>query len=319
MTQKIYVTRKIPDAGMKLLEEQGYDMEVNPEDRVLNPRELLEKVRGRDGVLCLLTDNIDAEVIEAAAGCKVFSNYAVGFNNVDIEACRRRGIVVTNTPGVLTDATADHAWALLLGVARRLVESDGFLRTGNWDGWGPLQYLGVDVTGATLGIVGAGRIGTGFGLRSAGFNMRVLYTASSENGELNSKVGARRVDLDTLLAESDFVSLHVPFNESTRHLIGAPELARMKPTAVIINTSRGPVVDEKALVAALERGHIGGAGLDVYEDEPGLVPGLVDLPNTVLTPHTASATRTARSRMATLAAGNLIAVLKGEEPKHRVV
>ena len=319
MTWNVYVTRKIPDAGMDLLEARGFEVELNPEDRILEPGELLEKVRGRDAVLCLLNDTVDAEVVEAAAGCKVFSNYAVGYNNIDIEACRARGIVVTNTPGVLTDATADHAWALLFAAARRVVESDACLRAGRWTGWGPLQFLGADVTGATLGIVGAGRIGTAFGLRSAGFGMKVLYTARQENEALNSSVGARRVDLDTVLAESDFLSLHVPLTESTRHLIGAAELTKMKSTAILVNTSRGPVVDEKALAAALREGKIGGAGLDVYENEPAVEPELLVLPNTVLSPHTGSATTTARSRMAEIAAGNLIAVLEGKAPLHRVV
>ena len=319
MTWNVYVTRKIPDAGMDLLEARGFEVELNPEDRILEPGELLEKVRGRDAVLCLLNDTVDAEVVEAAAGCKVFSNYAVGYNNIDIEACRARGIVVTNTPGALTDATADHAWALLFAAARRVVESDACLRAGRWTGWGPLQFLGADVTGATLGIVGAGRIGTAFGLRSAGFGMKVLYTARQENEALNSSVGARRVDLDTVLAESDFLSLHVPLTESTRHLIGAAELTKMKSTAILVNTSRGPVVDEKALAAALREGKIGGAGLDVYENEPAVEPELLVLPNTVLSPHTGSATTTARSRMAEIAAGNLIAVLEGKAPLHRVV
>ena len=319
MTYNVYVTRRIPDAGLELLAQQNYDVEINPEDRVLTRSELLQQVRGRDAVLCLLTDGIDAEVLDAAAGCRVFSNYAVGYNNIDVEACRARGIVVTNTPGVLTDATAEMAWALLFAAARRVTESDAHVRAGQWTGWGPMQFLGQDVTGATLGVVGAGRIGTAFALKSAGFQMKVLYTDEERNAELETALGARQVDLDTLLAESDFVSLHVPLVDATRHLIDARALARMKPTAVLVNTSRGPVVEEDALVEALRDHRIAAAGLDVYENEPALAPGLVELPNAVICPHTASATLTTRDRMATIAARNLIAVLKGEEPLHRVV
>jgi lactate dehydrogenase-like 2-hydroxyacid dehydrogenase len=319
MPHKVYVTRRIPAAGMELLEEQGYAVEVNPQDRELTRAELIEGVRGRDAVLSQLTDVIDAEVLEAAEGCKVFSNFAVGFNNVDLDACKARGVIVTNTPGVLTDATADMAWALLFAAARRVAETDRFVREGRWVGWAPMQFLGAEVTGATLGVVGAGRIGTAFALRSAGFGMKVLYADSRTNEELESRLGARRVDFAILLAESDFVSIHVPLNEETRHLIGAGELSAMKPGAVLVNTSRGPVVDEEALVAALKEGRIAAAGLDVFENEPALAPGLTELPNTVLTPHTGSATHTARARMAELAARNLIAVLNGEEPPHRVV
>jgi glyoxylate reductase len=319
MTHNVYVTRRIPEAGLELLARENYRVEINPEDRVLTRSELLHQVRGRDAVLCLLTDGIDAEVLDAAAGCRVFSNYAVGYNNIDVEACRARGIVVTNTPGVLTDATAEMAWALLFAAARRVTESDRHVRTGQWTGWGPMQFLGQDVTGATLGVVGAGRIGTAFALKSAGFNMKVLYTDEQRNEKLETALGARQVDLDTLLAESDFVSLHVPLVDATRHLIDAKALARMKPTAVLVNTSRGPVVDEAALVEALRDHKIAAAGLDVYENEPALAPGLVDLPNSVLCPHTASATLSTRDRMAVIAAENLIAVLKGEEPQHRVV
>jgi lactate dehydrogenase-like 2-hydroxyacid dehydrogenase len=318
MPDHVYVTRRIPEAGMDLLAQQDYVVEVNPEDRELTRDELIAGVRGRDAVLSQLTDVIDAEVLDAAAGCKVFSNYAVGFNNIDLEACKARGVVVTNTPGVLTDATADMAWALLFAAARRVAESDRFVREGRWRGWAPMQFLGTEVSGATLGVVGAGRIGTAFALRSAGFGMTVLYADSRTNEALESRLGARKVDLRTLLGESDFVSLHVPLTEETHHVIGAEELAAMKPGAVLVNTSRGPVVDEAALVDALKEGRIA-AGLDVFENEPALAPGLASLPNAVLTPHTGSATHTTRARMAELAARNLIAVLSGKEPPHRVV
>jgi glyoxylate reductase len=314
MSFNVYVTRRIPEAGMTLLEGADLRLEVNPEDRTLRREELIDKVRGRDGVLSQLTDGIDAEVLDAARGVKVFSNYAVGFNNIDIEACRERGIVVTNTPGVLTEATA-----LLLAAARRVTESDRFVREGRWTGWSPMHFLGADIAGATLGVVGAGRIGTSFALKSAAFGMRVLYADSAANERMERELGARRVDLLTLLRESDFVSLHVPLTEETRHLIGEAELEAMRPTAILVNTSRGPVIDERALAAALREGRIGGAGLDVYENEPALVPGLSELPNTVLCPHLGSATTTTRARMAEIAANNLINVLRGEEPLHRVV
>lgn len=319
MAPKVFVTRRIPHAGMKLLEEAGYALEINPEDRQLTRDELLEKVPGHDAVLCLLTDTIDEAVVAAASTCRIFSNYAVGFNNIDVEACRARGIAVTNTPGVLTDATADMGWALLFAAARRVAESDRYVRDGRWDGWGPMQFLGVDVTGATLGVVGAGRIGAAFAAKSIGFDMPVLYADAVRNPDLEQKLGARQVDLAELLAESDFVSLHVPLTDETHHLIGAAELGAMKKTAVLVNTSRGQVIDEAALVEALRERRIAAAGLDVYENEPALHPELPTLPNVVLCPHTASATHRARSQMAELAARNLIMVLNGEEPLHRVV
>ena len=286
----VYVTRRIPQPGLDLLHAYCDHVEVNPDDRVLSRDELLSAVEGRDAVLCLLTDQIDDAVFEAAGpACKVFANYAIGYNNIDIEAAKQRNIRITNTPGVLTDATADMAWALLFSAARRVVESDQYLRAGKWQGWGPMQFLGYDVTGKTLGIIGAGRIGTCFALKSAGFDMPVLYTSRQTNEALESKLGARRVSQDELLAEADFVSVHVALNDETRHLIDQNALSKMKSTAVLINTSRGPVVDEKALVDALQNGQIGAAGLDVFEEEPALAPGLSDLSNVVICPHVASA------------------------------
>lgn len=305
------VTRRIPDAGLDLL-RRHCEVILNPEDRPFTREELLRGVRGVDGVLCLLTDRIDAEVMEAARGVKGFANFAVGFDNIDVPEATRRGLPVSNTPGVLTDATAEMAWALLFAVARRIVESDAAMRSGTWPGWGPLQFLGGDVTGKTLGIVGAGRIGQAFALKSRGFAMPVLYADEHPNETLERELGARRADLDTLLADSDFVSLHVFLAPSTRHLIDARALRRMKPTAYLINTSRGPVVDEKALVEALREGVIAGAGLDVYEEEPRMAPGLAGLPNAVLAPHTASATISSRNNMALTAARNLLAMMAGE-------
>ena len=314
----VYVTRRIPQPGLDIVIENCKNVEINPDDRVLTREELLEKVAGRDGIISLLTDTIDAEAMDAAKGSKVFANYAVGFNNIDVPAATERGLVITNTPGVLTDATADMAWALLFSTARRVVEADKFTRAGKFKGWAPMMYLGGDITGRTLGIVGAGRIGAAMAKRSVGFKMKVLYADPYRNEELEQEIGAKQVDLDTLLKESDFVSVHTLLNEDTTHLIGERELGIMKPSAYLINTSRGPVIDEKALVKALQENQIAGAGIDVFEDEPELAPGLAELDNAVIPPHIASATIETRTKMATMAATNLVAVLKGETPPNCV-
>lgn len=318
MDVNVYVTRKIPQPGLDIVFENCDRADVNPDDRVLTREELLEQVKGRDGVLSLLTDTIDAGVMDAAKGVKVFANYAVGFDNIDIEVAVRRGIRITNTPGVLTDAVADMAWALLFAAARRVAEGDRFMREGKWQGCGPMEFLGRDITGRTLGVVGAGRIGTNFGLKSSGFCMKVVYTDPVVCTELERKLQARRVELDELLRTADFVSIHVPLTAETTHLIGKRELQLMKPQAVMINTSRGPVVDEAALVEALRTGKIAAAGLDVYENEPEPAPGLLELPNVVTCPHIASATVGTRSKMALTAAENLVAVLQGREPPNPV-
>ncbi len=309
----VYVTRLIPVEGLTLLRE-ACNVEINPEDRPLTREELLKNVRGRDGVITLLTDRIDGEVMDTARGIKGFANYAVGFDNLDVKAATERKIPLSNTPGVLTLATAEMAWTLLFAVARRLIESDRVMRSGTWHGWGPMQFIGGDVTGKTLGIVGAGRIGTAMALMSKGFAMRVLYTDEVVNPVLEKDLGARKVSFEELLRESDFVSVHVPLMPATRHLFNAKTLALMKPTAYLINTSRGPVIHEAELVEALRRGVIAGAALDVYEFEPKMVPGLAELPNAVLAPHTASATRSSRSGMSVKAATNLLAMLRGERP-----
>ena len=319
MNWNVYVTRLIPQPGIDLLKKHCKIVDINPDDRVLTRAELLRNVKGRDAVLCLLTDRIDDEVFAAAAPqCRIFANYAVGFNNVDVEAAKRRKVRVSNTPGVLTDATADMAWALLFAASRRIAESDKFMRTGRWAGWGPMQFLGQDITGRTLGVIGVGRIGANFALKSAGFSMKVLYTDMASSLELESKLGARKVPLDELLRESDFISVHVPLMPETTHLISRKQFEMMKPTAVLVNTSRGPVVDEKALVEALRAGRIAAAGLDVYEEEPKAAPGLLELDNVVACPHTASATIETRTKMALMAAKNLIAALEGREPPNAV-
>jgi lactate dehydrogenase-like 2-hydroxyacid dehydrogenase len=318
MKWNVLVTRRLPGGALGHLEQHCHRVRINPEDRLMTRDELLAGVPGMDGILCLLTDVVDREILDAADRAGIFANYAVGFNNIDVEEATRRGILITNTPGVLTEATADLTWALIMSVARRVPESDRFTREGRFQGWGPGLLLGADVTGKTLGIVGAGRIGSAVALRSAGFGMRVLYCDPNPNSGLEKRTGASRVNLDTLLGQSDFITLHVALTPETRHLIGAEELARMKPSSFLINTSRGPVVDEVALVTALKSGEIAGAGLDVYEEEPDLAPGLAELPNTVLLPHTGSATEATRSRMADMAVENLLAGLRGEIPPNLV-
>lgn len=319
LSMKIYVTRPIPQVGLDILRRVYPDYKMNQEDRVLERRELFAAVKGLDGLLSLLTDRIDGELLDAAGPqLKIVANHAVGFDNIDLKAATERGVLITNTPGVLTDATADHAWALLFAVARRIPESEIFLRAGKFKGWGPLMYLGGDVTGRTLGVVGAGRIGHHMALRSHGFQMRVLYADEFVNTGLEKEIGAQKVSFEELLRESDFVSLHVPLLPSTRHLINATTVRLMKPSAYLINTSRGPVVDEAALADALRAGVIAGAALDVFENEPAVHHGLLNLPNVVLTPHTASATIATRNNMATMAANNLLAGLKGERPTNLV-
>ena len=313
---KVYITRRIPNEGIDLLRRVA-DVDVNPLDAPLDRKKLLAVAAEYDGILGVLTDKIDAQFMDAGENLKGYANYAVGFDNIDVPEATRRKLPVSNTPGVLTDATAECAWALLFSVARRVVETDAIMRSGKWPGWGPLQFIGGDVRGKTLGIVGAGRIGTAMALMSRGFDMKVLYTSSSGriNGVLESELSARLVSFDQLLAESDFISIHTPLTPQTRHLFGADAFSRMKNTAYIINTGRGPVIDENALVTALKKGDIAGAGLDVYENEPAMAPGLAGLDNAVVLPHIGSATKSARAAMATLAARNLMAMLTGQRPE----
>jgi len=313
----IFVTRAIPKKGLDLLEEK-HDIEVNPHNRVLTKNEIIEGVKGKDGLLCLLTDTIDKDIINSEPKLKMIANYAVGFNNIDVKAATNLKIPVSNTPGVLTDATAEMAWALLFSASRRIVESDKFTRDGKFKGWDPMLLHGLDIQGKTLGIIGAGRIGTAFALKSQGFQMNVLYTDQKQNKILEEKLDAKKVSFQKLLTQSDFISIHVPLIKSTHHLISSSELKQMKQTAVLINTSRGPVVDEKALVDALKEKEIFGAGLDVYEQEPKVHPELITLENVVLTPHSASATTASRTGMAVMAAKNMIAGLEGKIPPNCV-
>lgn len=309
---KVLVTRRIPEEGLALL-APDCDIELNPHDRPMTRPELLASAADKDGVLCLLTDKIDAEFFDAAPKVKGLANYAVGFDNLDVAEATKRRVPLSNTPDVLTDATADMAWALLFAVARRVVESDAVMRSGKWPGWGPLQFIGGDITGATLGIVGAGRIGAAMAAKSKGFGMTVLYTDARRNEAFEKEVGARFVTFDELLGQSDYVSVHVPLLPATRHLFNDEVFGKMKRTAYLINTARGPVLDEAALVRALKGGLIAGAGLDVYEREPAMTEGLAALPNVVLTPHTASATVASRRGMAVKAATNLLAMLRGQK------
>ena len=310
---KIFVTRKIPEEGLNLLKKE-HEVEINPYNRVLTKREIIQGLKGRNGLLCLLTDNIDEEVIRSEPRLRMIASYAVGYDNIDVETATELGIPVSNTPGVLTDATAEMAWALLFSVARRIVEGDKFCRAGKFKGWDPLLLLGQDISSRVLGVIGTGRIGTAFALKSKGFNMRVLYVNNRRNKLIEEELGGEKVELDELLKQSDFISLHVPLTPSTHYLISERELRLMKKNAILINTSRGPVVDEKALIKALKEKWIFGAGLDVYENEPGISDELKKLDNVVLQPHSASATISSRTGMAIMAAKNMLAGLRGEKP-----
>jgi glyoxylate reductase len=310
---KVFVTRPIPKPGLDRLQKE-FKVDVNPSDRVLTKEEIISQIKGKDGLLCLLTDPIDREVILAEPKLKMIASYAVGYDNIDIHTATQQGIPVSNTPGVLTETTAELGWALLFSVARRIVEADSYTRAGNFKGWGPMLMLGQDVTNKTLGIIGTGRIGTAFALKSKGFTMKVLYTDEHRNELLEKDLGAKKVPLLTLLKESDYVSIHVPLTKTTHHLIGEKELKIMKKTAILINTARGPIIDEAALIIALKEHWIFGAGLDVYEHEPKIPEELKKLDNVVLQPHTGSASIETRTKMALMAAENLIEGLKGNIP-----
>ena len=316
---KVFVTRLMPDAGMKLIQD-ACDADVWPEDLPPRHEALLARVRGVEGIVSMVTDPIDEAVIEAARPTlKVISQMAVGYDNVDVQTARVRGIPVGHTPDVLTDATADLTFALLLASARRIVEGMDYIRDGNWITWGPKILLGADVTGATLGIIGLGRIGRAVAERAKAFKMNLLTYSPRATFSDALEVGAMPVSLDALLTESDFVSIHAPLSDATRHMIDAEALAKMKPTAVLINTSRGPVVDQKALVDALKNGTIRAAALDVTDPEPMAADDpLLQLPNCIVAPHIGSATVQTRDKMAQIAAKNLLAGLKGDPLPHPV-
>jgi glyoxylate reductase len=322
MKPALYVSRMLPPAVMARVQDE-FRLTARPASEVAPVRQaVIDGIREADAAITTLTEQVDDNVLNAASRLKVLANCAVGFNNIAIEAARARGIIVTNTPDVLTEATADLTWALILAAARRVVEGDRLVRNGTWSGWDPNQLLGAEVSQKTLGIVGMGRIGRAVARRASGFAMPIVYCSRSDRdstavGSKNVQ-GWRRVSLDELLAEADVVTLHVPLTQDTRHLLGARELARMKPTAFLINTARGPVIDEAALVSALRERRLAGAGLDVYEHEPKLHPGLADLPQVVLLPHLGSATLQTRVQMGMICVENIHAVLAGRRAPNRV-
>jgi len=321
---KIYITQRIPEVGIKMLQDKGYEVDVNPnEHKILSKSELLGmlKVKPYDAVLALLTNKIDNEVFDAVPTAKIFANYAVGYNNIDVAEATKRGITITNTPGALTDAVAEHTVGLILSLVLRITESDKYLRDGKFKGWEPLGFLGLDLKGKTVGILGAGRIGfRAAEILKKGFGMNVVYYDIKKSEFFENDLNAVFYESpEELMKNADIVSVHVPLLDSTKHLINEARLKMMKPTAYLVNTSRGPVVDETALVSALKNGVIAGAGLDVFENEPILAEDLAGLPNVVITPHIASATKPARDGMAILAAQNIIDFLEGKVPQNKVI
>ena len=314
----VYVTRAIPKIGTDMLKEAGYEVDISEKDGVLTREELIEALKAKeyDAVLCLLTDTIDAEVYDVVPTAKIFANYAVGYNNINVEDAKSRGVSITNTPGVLTDTVAEYALSLMVAVVKRIPEADRFTRAGKYDGWAPELLLGIDLKGKTLGILGAGRIGTGVAVRAhKGFDMNIIYYDIKPNEFIEKDTNASyKETVEEVLKEADIVTVHVPLLDSTKHLINAERLAMMKPSAYLINTSRGSVVDEAALVEALKNGTIAGAGLDVYEDEPALASGLAELENVTITPHIASASVETRGKMSEIAAQNIIEFLEGRTP-----
>lgn len=318
MKPKVYLTRLLPPAVMERLHHET-DLAFNAEDRQATPEEIIAGMSGREALLTNITDKIDAALIVACPALKVIANFGVGFNNIDVAAAAARRIPVTNTPGVLIDATADIAFGLMMSTARRFGEGERLVRAQQWNGWQPMQLLGSDVTGATLGLIGFGRIGKAMARRARAFDMKLIYwnrTRLSPAEE--AECGATYLPQNEVLEQADFVSLHVAYTPETHHLINASALARMKPASILINTARGSVVDEKALVNALQNRQIGGAGLDVFENEPLLEPGLSDLENVVLLPHLGSATIGTRTAMGQIAVTNLIAACRGERPPNCV-
>jgi glyoxylate reductase len=310
---KVLITRKIPQNAREILNKKC-ELEIFKKNEPISRNALKDLILDKDGVICLLSEEIDKEIIDLAKNLRVISSYAVGYNNIDVEYATKKEIAVTNTPGVLTDATADLTWALLLGIVRRIAEGDRMIRTTGFKGWGPLLLLGGDLYGKTLGVVGAGRIGTAVAKRSIGWSMKILYFDRNRNSELEKKYNAQKVDLDTLITESDFVSIHLPLSQETHHLFNRKTLRQMKSTAFLVNTARGPIIEEKALIMALKEKWIAGAGLDVYEFEPKVSQELTKMDNVVLLPHIGSATKSTREEMARIAATNLLAVLEGNQP-----
>lgn len=317
--KRVSITYKIPESGVNLLKNE-YEVWINPNDKLLNKEELKEVAKESDALITMLADPIDEEVLSQGKNkLKIVANYAVGYNNIDIDRAKELGIYVTNTPDVLTETTADLAWSLMLAVARRIVEADKFTREGKFDGWKPELFLGTDVYGKTLGIIGCGSIGQAVARRAKGFDMKVYYYQRHKlSSEIEEELNISYLPLDELLKISDFISLNVPLTEETYHLLDREKLSLIKKDAFVINTARGPVIDEKALYEKLKNNEIGGAALDVYENEPKLTPGLADLKNVVLTPHIGSATHETRNKMSLMVANDVIRALKGQVPEHVV-
>jgi gluconate 2-dehydrogenase len=314
MKPKILVTREVFDETIAYL-EQHCEVESNQADVALDPERLKMRIADKQGLMCALTDRVDAAVLDAAHELKVAANIAVGYNNIDLPACTARGVMATNTPGVLDDSTADLAWALMLAAARRITEVERYIRQGEWKGWRLKQWLGIDVHHTTLGIVGMGRIGQVIARRASGFDMQVLYHNRKRiDASIEQRLNATYASLDDLLERSDFVVLQVPYSPETHHLIGAKQLKLMKPTAILVNSTRGGVVDDAALIEALRNGTIRAAGLDVFENEPKLNPAFLELDNVALAPHIGSSTEATRRAMAMTAAKNLVAALTGAMP-----
>lgn len=316
---KVFLTRKIPDAGIDLLNKK-HEVSIFSDTESPNKQQLIKNAQDADAIISLLSDEIDEEVINKCEHLKIIANYAVGYDNINLEAAQKNNIHVSNTPGVLTEATADLTWSLLLATARRIVESDKFVRNLKFEGWGPELLLGRKIHGKTLGIIGFGRIGQAVAKRAHGFNMEILYnkrTPLDKNEE--SKMGVKFAKLEKLLVDSDFITINASLNESTYHLIDEREFEKMKDNAIIVNTGRGPIINENALVKALKQNDIFGAGLDVYEYEPEVTPELLELDNVILTPHIGSATSNARNEMAEMVAKDVLAVIEGKEPINKVV
>ena len=318
MKPRVLLTRQLPEAAVEVV-RRDCDVDLDPRDRPLTPEALCRAVQDKAGIIALVTDTIDAKVFEAAPSLQVVANVAVGHDNIDVAAATRRGVVVTNTPGILTETSADLAWGLLLSIARRIPEADRYIRAGRWTEWKLMVMLGHDVYEKTLGIIGMGRIGQAVARRARGCGMRIVYhNRHRVDSALETELGATWAELPTLLRDADFVTLHVPLSAATTRLIGEAELRLMKPTAYLINTARGTIVDEQALIRALQKGWITGAALDVFEHEPQVPPALCALDNVVLVPHIGSASVATRTRMAVMAAEHLVAVLRGERPLHVV-
>ena len=322
MNKSIFVTRRIPEVGLTMLRDKGYEVDVRDKTSIPSERELIKALKKKpyDAVITLLTDKIGAAVLEAAPSVKIIANYATGFDNLDLKEAQTRGVTVTNAPAVSSsEAVAEHAFALMLSLAARIVEADQFVRDGKYKGWDPMHFIGTDILGKTLGLIGAGAIGSRVAHYAQAFGLKVVYFDVKRNEKLENESGATFYStVEDVLKVADIVSLHVPLLDSTRHLINADRLALMKRTAFLVNTSRAPIVDEKALVEALQKKTIAGAGLDVFEYEPKLAKGLSKLDNIVLTPHIASASDTARNEMSTLVATNIIVFFEGQVPPNKV-